>query len=195
MAFSHPRARERPLWKRYTGKWRSSGNEVDWRDQPYLPFSPGTMSFFKSQETTGGKMGAAIFLLKIDEKTSSKATHPSSLSRRSIFFLGVPFSECPIQDEANMPGPDMTENVWLDVPQSPLGPISMQWVGSYGGRGHVLYFNINSLPTSLRCWEKGSDSPQARSLLLRLPIKCPRQLSRHTLMCGSKDFIFTQSAV
>ena len=77
MAFSHPRARERPLWKRYTGKWSSSENEVDWRDQPYLPFSPGTMRFFKSQETTGGEMGAVIFLLKIDEKTSSKAIRPS----------------------------------------------------------------------------------------------------------------------
>ena len=141
-------------------------------------------------------MGAVIFLLKIDEKTSSKASHPPSLSsRHSTSFLRVQFSECHIQGEANMPGLDMTENFGWMCHSPPLGPISMQWVGSYGGRGHVLYFNINSLPTSLRCWEKGSDSPQARSLLLRLPIKCPRQLSRHTLMCGSKDFIFTQSAV
>ena len=84
-----------------------------------------------------------------------------------------------------MPVLDMMVNVWVGCAVLPPG--AHQY--AVGGELAALYFNINSLPTSLQCWEKGSDSPQARSLLLRLPIKCPCQPSRHTLFDGSTDFI------
>ena len=57
--------------KRYTRKQSSSENDVEWKDQTSRPFSQGT----KIQETSRGKIAGRwrIFLLKIDENTSSKA--------------------------------------------------------------------------------------------------------------------------
>ena len=115
------------------------------------------------------------------------------MTEKQELFLRIthPFMahvECHILDSANMPVLDMTVNVWVGCAVLPPG--AHQY--AVGGELAALYFNINSLPTSLQCWEKGSDSPQARSLLLRLPIKCPCQPSRHTLLDGSTDFIKTK---
>ena len=46
-----------------------------------------------------------------------------------------------------MPALDMTVNVWLDVRFFPWGPSVCSGWGVMGA-GHVLYFNINSLPTA-----------------------------------------------